>query len=99
MRSTISVSGCWSCKYDPKMPMYERRMQPKCSPKHAGARLPENVCHNVVGSTSNLRQGLQTRDRRSLSSCDTRSSTCKAKSSAQVACGEYLSSILMWCCS
>ncbi len=88
--------GCWSWKYVKKKPKYERRMQPECSPKHAGACLPEKVCHNVGDSASSLRQGLHTRDRRSLSSCDnTRSNTCKAKSSAQVARGEYLNSIHM----
>ena len=83
---------------DTQKPLYERRMQPVCYQKHAGVYLPESVCHKAVGSASSLRQGLQTRDRRSLSFCDTSLNTCKAKSSAQVACGECVSNSVK-CCS
>ncbi len=88
VHSTVSGERLlWSCKYSPQKPLCGRGTQPVCSRKLAGACLPDSVCHSVVGLASSLRQDLQTRDRRSLSSCDTWTNTCKAKSSAQAARG------------
>ena len=65
----------------------------ECSHKHAGAAFPEKVCHKVGDSASSLRQGLQTRETCSLSTCDTCSNTCRANSSAQLARGGFLISV------